>query len=128
MKHLVNSLKFDLHCTQETQAFALRREVMEDLQPLLADSIESVWNMLSPGDACLQIDRLEIDLGKITAEGLKEQFAPQFRQQFEQKLMEYLSRLAENGSAGTLRRSGFATLLPFYENRPLALVGSGNGT
>lgn len=92
MKHLVNSLKFDLHCPREEQAFELRQEVMQDLQPLLVESIEAVCAAHLAEGIDIRIDTLEIDLGRMSTEELKQQFGAHFREQFEMKLLQCLTR------------------------------------
>jgi hypothetical protein len=95
MKHLVNSLKFDLHCPLEEQAFDLRAEIAGDLQQLVVAGIEKICDAHISDTDLLRIDKLEIDLGRISAAELKEHFGPQFMQQFEIRLQEYLSRTSQ---------------------------------
>lgn len=92
MKHLINSLKFDLHCPQEEQAFALRQEVMQHLQPMLMECMESVCAAHLAEDVDISMETLEIDLGRMSTEELKMQFGAQFREQFELKLLQCLAR------------------------------------
>lgn len=115
MKHLVNSLKFDLHCPAEDGAFALRRIITEQLQPLLEAAIDKVCTDHVAAGKQLRIDKLELDLGFMSSAALEQQFDSQFREQFEARLLEYLQQQEQPHEAGPGNDPALQVFIHFME-------------
>ncbi len=119
MNNLVHSLKFDLSCRDEQQAFTLRRAISEELQALVTELIDTVCSRHIPGNEVIRIDRLDLDLGNLQSATLDEQFARQFREQFETRLLEQLQRNAAPGGQGSAMDAVLQVFIHFMQTGQL---------
>lgn len=101
MHNLVHSLKFDLHCRDEQQAFALRQAIAGGLQAMMAEIIDRVCARHIPVNETVRIGRLDLDLGNLPSATLDETFARQFSALFEARLVDQLQRQQHNGGPVT---------------------------
>lgn len=91
--HLINQLRFEVSCSEETLAFKLRKGFAQTFQPEIVTIIDKVCSEYVSGDECLQIETLEIDLGRFSPQMLARDFATVFREQFEKELTKKLNTI-----------------------------------
>lgn len=88
--HLINRLHFQVSCAEQEQAFALRQNFAQTLQPEIVEIIDEVCSKYVSEHEWLRIDRLELDLGRFSPTGFTRDFAIAFREQFEKALAKQL--------------------------------------
>lgn len=88
--HLVNRLHFQVSCAEQEQAFALRQNFAQTLQPEIVEIIDDVCSRYVSEHEWLRIDKLEFDLGRFSPTGFTRDFAVAFREQFEKALAKQL--------------------------------------
>ena len=91
--HLINRLRFEVRCPEEEQAFKLRQSFAQTFQPEIIEIIDKVCSEYVSEDEWLQIDTVEIDLGRFSPHMLARDFATVFREQFEKELAKKLNAL-----------------------------------
>jgi hypothetical protein len=87
MMHLVNRLRFEFGCANEGQAFSFREGFVQTYQLEITSIIDEICSKYVADDEFLQIDQLEIDLGRFGSPTLGHDFADIFRFQFEKQLL-----------------------------------------
>jgi hypothetical protein len=86
MKHLINRLQFELNCTDEEQAFNFRQHFSATFQKLITEAADDICSKNAGENEWLQIDKLEIDLGRFSPSSFEENFSIIFRDKFEREL------------------------------------------
>jgi|CXWL01.1.fsa_nt_gi hypothetical protein len=84
--HLVNRLHFEVGCPKQEQAFTLRQNFALTLQPEIVEIIDEVCSEYVSEHEWLRIDRLELDLGRLSPNTLTRDFVAAFREQFGKEL------------------------------------------
>ncbi len=106
MTHLVNRLVFDLHCTEEEQAFDLRQQVSSMvLQEQVKEMIDRVCAPYAGAETWINIERLEVDLGVFNTGSVSTSFATAFLQGFEKALGQKLAQAASGASVQSRKHS-----------------------
>ncbi len=88
--HLVNRLHFEVSCSEQEQAFTLRQNFAQTLQPEIIEIIDEVCSEYVSEHEWLRIDRLELDLGRFSPNTLTRDFVAAFRDQFGKELAKQL--------------------------------------
>ncbi len=91
MTHVINRLKFEATCANEAQAFAVRNDFANSYQAEVMSVMEQVCNELTGEDMLVQIERLDIDLGRINPDSFEQDFSRLFRQELEKQLREKIN-------------------------------------
>ena len=76
--HIISKHYFDLTIENMGEAFSIQQEVSEITQGDLTDELESLFDELIPEDVFVRIDRIDIDLGQLSREEIREQLAERF--------------------------------------------------
>ncbi len=98
--HLVNRLRFELRCFEEGLAFEIRQNFAHTLQEQIAEVIDQVCSAYVPEGESLRIDRVEVDLGRLSPQAMGGDFAGLFRQQFAKEFAKQLGApTADQGHA-----------------------------
>lgn len=91
MKHLIGKQVLDLTVSPSADAFKLQHQLSQFYWNKMVPELDSLFDQLSSETEVVSIDRLEIDLGQFTEEGiLQEGFLEQLRQQLEIQLRDIL--------------------------------------
>jgi hypothetical protein len=88
--HLVNRLHFQVRCAEQEQAFSLRQNFAQTLQPEIVEIIDEVCSEYVSEHEWLRIDKLELDLGRFSPTVFTRDFAVAFRDQFGKELAKQL--------------------------------------
>ncbi|MGZ8157595.1 MAG: contractile injection system tape measure protein [Methylobacter sp.] len=91
MMHHINRLRFELSCPEEEPAFKLRQSFAQTFQPEIIEVIDKICSEYVAEDEWLQIDVMDIDLGRFSPHLLARDFAAVFREQFEKELVKKLN-------------------------------------
>ena len=83
MTHLINRLQFELNCTDEDQAFNFRQNFGVTFQKQITDVADDICSKNVGEEEWLQIDKLEIDLGRFSPSSFDESFVTVFKSKFE---------------------------------------------
>lgn len=97
MTHLVNQLRFEMNCPDEELAFQLRYGFGEMLQDQLSEAIDRVCSKYVNEDEWIQLDKIEIDLGRFSPDSFASEFASLFYYEFEKELVGQLARIPTEG-------------------------------
>jgi len=115
MKHLINSLKFEVHCSDEWQAFNLRANFAQTFQPQIQAVVDRVCSELVPEDQLVRIDQLEIEMGNFSQHAFGANFESVFAYKFEQALRAQLARSTPGQKETAIRLSAIETTEYFLE-------------
>jgi hypothetical protein len=113
MKHLINRLQFELNCTDEEQAFNFRQHFSATFQKLITQAADDICSKNAGENEWLQIDKLEIDLGRFSPSSFEENFSIIFRDKFERELTRKLSAIPPSQRESSLYISK-AELLKYF--------------
>ncbi|MFZ2405875.1 MAG: contractile injection system tape measure protein, partial [Methylobacter sp.] len=80
MMHHINRLRFELSCPEEEPAFKLRQSFAQTFQPEIIEVIDKICSEYVAEDEWLQIDVMDIDLGRFSPHLLDRDFAVVFRE------------------------------------------------
>lgn len=89
--HHINRLRFELSCPEEESAFKLRQSFAQTFQPEIIEIIDKICSEYVAEHEWLQIDVLDIDLGRFSPHLLERDFAAMFREQFAKQLVKKLN-------------------------------------
>jgi len=113
--HLVNRLHFQVSCAEQEQAFALRQNFAQTLQPEIVEIIDEVCSEYVSEHEWLRIDRLELDLGRFSPTGFTRDFAVAFREQFEKALAKQLDVFSNERRRGSKQYSRLELFCHFMQ-------------
>ena len=118
-KHIINQLSVELSVTSEEEAFGLRKELNEVLQNEITAVIDELCSNYSNAEDTLRIERLEIDLGKISKDNFKKNWIENFKQSFENQL--YKANISTTNSSVKINneQSNFDILTTFLKTGQL---------
>lgn len=119
MQHLINRLKFEMHCSDEWQAFNLRENFAQTFQPQIQQIIDRVCAELVPEDQLVRIDRLEIEMGQFSPHSFGASFESVFAYKFEQALRGQLVRNTPEEKQGAVQVSAREAFEFFLETGSL---------
>uniref|UniRef100_UPI004047E6EF contractile injection system tape measure protein n=1 Tax=Algoriphagus sp. TaxID=1872435 RepID=UPI004047E6EF len=88
--HVVNSLKFEINVTTQTDYEELATQVSELVQKTIAEIIDEAIEELYPKTDLIVIKKLEIDLGDLKFSNLKSDLVKKFKIQFFEALKNHL--------------------------------------
>lgn len=88
--HVVNSLKFEINVTTQSDFEELAMQVSELVQKTIAEIIEKTIEELYPKADLLVIKKLEIDLGDLQSSNLRANLVKKFKIQFFEALKKHL--------------------------------------
>src|SRR6266481_2530218 len=86
MTHVVNKLLVEVTCPDEERAFRLRHGVSVMLQDEVLELIDRVCNKYGEKDDWIFIDKLEIDMGRMSSWSFGSNFPNFFAEGFEREL------------------------------------------
>ncbi len=104
--HIIGQQFLELGFESEADAVQLQHEIGTLFRQNVLPVIEEVFDRYSPPDTYIRLDRIEIDIGRLTREALGQQFAERIREALEAQLADSNQR-APSHQAGTqvLRQS-----------------------
>lgn len=88
--HVVNSLKFELNVTTQSDYEEVAKHLSELAQKTIAEIIDEVIEELYPKTDLIVIKKLEIDLGDLKSSNIKSALVKKFKIQFFEALKNYL--------------------------------------
>lgn len=105
--HVINSLQIEIETSAESTAFQLRDALNHYWPQWVTVHMEKALDRLSPGDATIRIDKLEIDLETLEVENFDDDFPERIERLFSDRLQEIIhsksiSHLNSNNSATDL--------------------------
>src|SRR5688500_13129562 len=71
MNHLIRTQVIELRISNEEGAFAIQQQVRDLFYRVLLSVLEKAFDEISSVDEVIQLDRLEIDLGKISIKDIE---------------------------------------------------------
>ncbi|MEO6813029.1 MAG: contractile injection system tape measure protein [Ginsengibacter sp.] len=106
MEHLINRLRFELHCSDEESAFNFRENFAATFQGQITNAADELCSKYVGEEEWLRIDKIEIDLGKFTPGAFNTNFAEVFKSKFEKELKQKLSGISsiEKKASGQISR------------------------
>lgn len=119
MSHLINSLKFEMFCSDEWQAFNLRENFAQTFQPQIQEIVDRVCSELVPEDQLVRIDCLEIEMGTFSPHSFGTSFGTVFAYQFERALREKLAKSSPEEKQAAIQYSATETIEFFLETGSL---------
>lgn len=124
--HVVDRLRFEVRCSSEQQAFEVRHNVAHAIQRLAIEAIDDVCNAVAGEHEWLQIERIEIDLGELSAASLERDFSTLFRRRFEDELLKQRRERAAGVRALSKERARFALFAHLADHGALPWWGEGD--
>ncbi len=98
MTHTINTLKLEVTCPSEEEAFALRTTLSQNLASEVSMALEEVCADRIGDDEWILIDKLEITLDRFNAATFFSEFPASLRRQLEQELSKaFASRVSKRG-------------------------------
>ena len=94
MAHLINHLQFEVNLPDEDQAFNLRHNFAVTFQEQIVEVVDKICSKYVSEDQWIRIDKLEIDLGRLTPQSFDLNFTEIFQDKFEKLLTEKLSEFS----------------------------------
>jgi hypothetical protein len=116
MTHLINQLKIEAICGDESQAFEARFQLSGICSNRLPALIEEVCSKYVREEEWVLIDRLEIDLGKIPIGALENMLPAVLAARFEKALRTKLQSLPGNRTVIARQLSYYEMLVFFLKN------------
>ncbi len=113
MKHLVNSLQFEIACSDEGQAFGLRQHFASVAQEQITEIVDKICSRYTANGETYRINKLEIDLGVFTGSSLEMRFGEAFDSKFEQELLNQIAAIASTQGIQENTYTSFDTLVYF---------------
>lgn len=119
MTHLINRLQFAIDCPDEAYAFNLRHNFSQTFQWQIAEVVERVCSKYIGEEEWLQIDKVEIDLGRFSPHSFDTRFAEVFLAKFETELLRKLAPIPPGQREMSRQRSKEALLRFFLQKGTL---------
>jgi len=91
--HVIGHTLIEVKFESEEEAFAHQAVLTSSVKNRLLPVMDDVFTELSPADHILRIDRLEVDLGVIAADGFAEEMARRLKERLGDALREHLQRI-----------------------------------
>jgi Contractile injection system tape measure protein len=113
--HLVNRLHFQVSCAEQEQAFALRQNFAQTLQPEIVEIIDEVCSEYVSEHEWLRIEKLDLDLGRFSPTGFTRDFAVAFRDQFGKELAKQLGVFSDERRHESKQHSGLELFCHFMQ-------------
>lgn len=118
-RHIIGKQMLHLNVISDENHFDLQerfsRFFWEQVQPVL----ESVFDKYAAGDAVIQLEKLEVDLGEISFENLETEFVKKLTEQLEQSLSKQISGGGGTASKQSETQSRFEQWFHFLETGTL---------
>lgn len=116
MNHLISRQRIELKTGSSRDAFRLQHELSGLFWRAVAPELERLFDQMAPSDTLVRIDKLEIDLGRLSEESLLEgRFLPQLRQLLEEALAKAMREQGPGVQRLTLAEGHFEHWLQFLE-------------
>jgi Contractile injection system tape measure protein len=115
MTHVINRLQFEMNCPDEDQAFGMRHNFAQTLQPQITAVIEKLCTQYVSGDEWIQIDKIEIDMGQLSPNVFSNDFEKIFLYKFEKELLAKLSGIPAEQRSNSNHQSMFSLLKHFLK-------------
>lgn len=111
--HLVNQLQVEATCTDESQAFEVRRIFSRLCQEDVAKMMDEICSKYTGEEEWIQIDKLEMDLGYIDTAQLESKLANLLHSNFEKELCNKLKSIPA-GQRTISKQLSFTELLTYF--------------
>src|SRR5438045_373148 len=116
MLHLVNKLEFEAVCATESQAFDVRHYFSRICQHQVSVIIEDICSRYTAEDEWIQIERLEIDLGRIGTTAFETEFRSALYSNFETELYNKIQSLSGGTRKFSKKVSNLELLMHFLQH------------
>jgi hypothetical protein len=88
--HIVQKLTVEIGLAAQEEAFNIQSKISNDHQRLMLDTMSEIFDRLVGENEVVKIDRLEINLGNISAEHLEYELQEKIRKEIEEALIKLL--------------------------------------
>lgn len=116
MNHLINRLRLEISCPDENMAFSLRQNFAQTYQMQIANVVDRVCTSLVPEEEWIQIEKIDIDLGRLSPLAFESMFSEVFLYKFEKELLQKLNVLPPNKRAESKQLSHVELFIYFLQN------------
>ncbi|MBS1510476.1 MAG: hypothetical protein JST86_06540 [Bacteroidetes bacterium] len=113
MQHKVNILKMQTTCTSQEQALELRRNFFSNCSDEMASVMDNVYNQFCTEEEWINIQKLEIDLGKIPTGRLSQTFFQKLEEELVKALVAKIQQPESNKQTVT-QQEGYAAMLEYF--------------
>ncbi|RAJ80136.1 hypothetical protein CLV59_105244 [Chitinophaga dinghuensis] len=105
-RHIINRLEFEISCNDEIQALNLRHNFTATIQETLEAALENVFSKYADADTILHLDKLDLDLGSMSALGFQTGLQQMLEYKLEEALRGKLPAAASIANEDALRQAG----------------------